>query len=203
MKKIILIAELSLFFIGLPMLYRFDFLPGFWKLIPLLLFFSYCLITLTNAKKISVEDLKLKEIKRTNWLKLFFFPFMLFTTLIILSPDNIFADFDNPRVLIAIITYPLLSSLPQEIIYRKFFYFRYSDLIKNKYLLIGLNAILFSIAHIYFQNYIALILTFLGAIAFSFTYLKSRSLIFVSIEHSMYGLALLCSDMNQYFYKAF
>jgi len=105
--------------------------------------------------------------------------------------------------LIAIIAYPLFSSLPQEVIYRKFFYFRYGALVHNKYVLIALNAVLFSFAHIYFQNYIALILTFVGAIVFSLAYLKSRSLLFVSIEHSIYGLALLCSSMNQFFYKEF
>lgn len=202
-KKLLYIAELFIFFIGLPIAYLFDFLPGFWKMIPLLIFISYCLIILKRAKKISLTDVKLKEVRNRDWIKLLIFPSLLFTTLFLLFPDNIFSDYDNPRVLLAIIAYPVFSSLPQEIIYRKFFYFRYSDLIRNKYLLIVLNALLFSFAHIYFLNYVALVLTLLGGIVFSLTYFKSKSLLFVSIEHSIYGLALLCSSMNQFFYKEF
>ncbi len=202
-KKLLYIAELFIFFIGLPIAYLFDFLPGFWKMIPLLIFISYCLIILKRAKKISLTDMKLKEVRNRDWVKLLIFPSLLFTTLFLLFPDNIFSDYDNPRVLMAIIAYPVFSSLPQEIIYRKFFYFRYSDLIGNRYLLIVLNALLFSFAHIYFLNYVALVLTLLGGIVFSLTYFKSKSLLFVSIEHSIYGLALLCSSMNQFFYKEF
>jgi membrane protease YdiL (CAAX protease family) len=202
-RKLIYISELLILFIGLPIAYLFDFLPGLWKMLPLLIFFFYCITILKRAKNLTGSDFNLKEVKRKDWIRLIIFPVLLFTTLFFISPENMFADFDNPRVLIAIIAYPLFSSLPQEIIYRKFFYFRYTELIKNKYLLIILNAVLFSFAHIYFQNYVALVLTLLGSIVFSLTYFKTKSLLFVSIEHSIYGLALLCSSMNQFFYKEF
>jgi membrane protease YdiL (CAAX protease family) len=203
LKKYICIAELVVLFIGLPIIYLFDFLPGLWKMIPLLIFISYCLVILIKAEKLSAEDLKLKGVRKKDWIKLLIFPSLLFLLLFLLFPDNILSDYNNPKVLLAIIAYPIFSSLPQEVIYRKFFYFRYSDLIRNKYLLIILNAVLFSFAHIYFQNYIALVLTLLGGLVFSLTYFKSKSLLFVSIEHSIYGLALLCSSMNQFFYKEF
>jgi len=203
LKNLIYTAELLLFFIGLPILYLFDFLPGFWKMVPLVAFFAYCLVILRKEKKLTSKELQLKGVKKKGWAKLLIFPVLLFAALLFLSPDNVFADYNNSRVIIAIISYPIFSSLPQEIIYRKFFYLRYSELIKNRYLLIGVNAVLFSFAHIYFQNYMALILTLIGGIVFSLTYLKSKSLLFVSIEHSIYGLALLCSSMNQFFYKEF
>lgn len=202
-KKLTLLSELVIFFFGLPIAFLFDFLPSFWKMIPLVVFISYCLIILIRAKEITRKDFELKEVRKRDWVKLLIFPTALFIILFFLTPDTIFSDFDNPRILVAIIAYPIFSCLPQEIIYRKFFYFRYSELIKNRYLLITLNAILFSFAHIYFQNYIALLLTLLGGVAFSVTYLKSKSLLFVSIEHGIYGLALLCSNMNQFFYKEF
>lgn len=202
-RKLLYLSELLILFIGLPIAYLFDFLPGFWKIIPLLIFITYCLFILQKGKKFTASEFKLNKVKKKDWSRLFIFPVLLFTLLLFISPNNIFADFNNPKVLIAIVAYPLFSSLPQEIIYRKFFYFRYSDLIKNKYLLIALNAALFSFAHIYFQNYIALVLTFVGGIVFSLSYFKTKSLLFVSIEHSIYGLALLCSSMNQFFYKEF
>ena len=198
-----MLFELFCLFVGLPVLYLFDFAPGLWKGVPLLLLFLYCLITLHKADAWKRSDWSLRTSGRSDWLKLLIFPVLLYSSLLIVSPDAIWADYSDKGVVIAIISYPLFSSLPQEIIYRKFFYLRYSGLVANPVILVAINALLFSFAHIYFANYVALLLTFLGGIAFSISYRKSKSLLFVSIEHSVYGLALLCSSMNQYFYKAF
>ncbi|MEO1053989.1 MAG: CPBP family intramembrane glutamic endopeptidase [Bacteroidota bacterium] len=202
-KRILLVAEMLVLFVALPVLFLFDFLPGLWKVLPLVLFMAYCFYILVKRGQIKKQDFLLKHIKTSAWLKMFIFPTGLFAVLYWQFPEILWADFNDRHVLIAIITYPLFSCLPQEIIYRQFFYFQYEKLLNNRYVLIALNAIIFSFAHIYFENYIALILTLLGGIAFSWTYLKTRSLLFVSIEHSVYGLALLCSGLNQYFYKAF
>ena len=52
------------------------------------------------------------------------------------------------------------SVYPQELIYRTFYFHRYSSLFRNKTLFIFLNAILFSLAHLFFRNALVLILTF-------------------------------------------
>lgn len=202
-EKIYRWLELLVFFVGLPVLYLYDFAPGFWKVAPLLFFFAYCLVILTRANEFTWGDWNLKWIEWRTWVRLLLFPMTLYVILFFVFPGNLFADFDDKKVVMAIIAYPLFSSLPQEIIYRKFFYYRYHGLISQRLLMWLVNAALFAFAHIYFGNYVALIMTFFGGLFFSWTYISTRSLLFVSIEHSIYGLALLCSVMNQYFYKAF
>ena len=66
-----------------------------------------------------------------------------------------------------------------------------------------LNGLLFSFAHLYFGSITALVITFVGGVVFAYSYLKTNSLLFVAIEHAIYGLILLSSYMNDHFYKAF
>ncbi len=89
------------------------------------------------------------------------------------------------------IFYSLFSVLPQELLYRTFFFTRYESIFPSKQIFIVLlNAFLFSFAHIFFRNLLVLVLTFLGGILFALSYLKSKSLFWVSIEHALYGFWL-------------
>jgi membrane protease YdiL (CAAX protease family) len=54
--------------------------------------------------------------------------------------------------------------------------------------LILVNALAFSYIHVMFNNWVVLLLTFVGGIIFTRTYLRSRSLLLATIEHAMYGL---------------
>jgi uncharacterized protein len=87
---------------------------------------------------------------------------------------------------LVIVLYPLLSVIPQELIFRKFFFFRYG-MFFTPYVLIVLNALVFSFVHLVFKNYIALVLTFVGGILFITTYIKTKSFSLVCIEHALYG----------------
>ena len=86
--------------------------------------------------------------------------------------------------------YIVFSVIPQELIYRSFFVKRYRNFIKNKKVFIILNSILFSFAHIWFQSWVVLIFTFIGSLFFIDTYLKTRSIWLVILEHSLYGVWL-------------
>jgi membrane protease YdiL (CAAX protease family) len=102
--------------------------------------------------------------------------------------------------LVVVILYPLLSVYPQEFIYRVFFFHRYKDMFKNRNILIHLNGILFGYIHIIFHNWIAVVLTATGGILFAYTYERSRSLLMVSIEHSLFGVYLFTIGLGDYFY---
>lgn len=86
--------------------------------------------------------------------------------------------------------YVLVSVIPQELIYRTFFVKRYQKLFKNEFLFVLINAALFSFAHIWFQSWVVLGFTFIGGIFFIKTYLKTKSLWLVLLEHSLYGIWL-------------
>lgn len=59
-----------------------------------------------------------------------------------------------------------------------------------------LNAIVFSLGHIFFKNSLVIILTFLGGILFAITFNKTKSTLLVSIEHVIYGCWLFTVGMG-------
>ena len=142
-----------------------------------------------------------------DWIIIFIrfilFVLILFTAVVFFS-NNLWADFSgNKKLIIMLAVYPLLSALPQELIFRKFFFHRYGDLFSNRDFLLVINIVLFSFAHIYFGNWIVIVFTLIGGLIFTLTFLKYKSLRVVTVEHSLYGLLILSSGLSQYFYKPF
>ena len=58
------------------------------------------------------------------------------------------------------------------------------------------NAILLSLAHIFFRSTLVMFLTFIGGILFAFTFNKTKSTLLVSIEHAIYGCWLFTVGMG-------
>lgn len=87
-----------------------------------------------------------------------------------------------------LIFYPWVSVYPQNVIYRAFFCQRYRPILGAGWGLIIVNAAAFSFGHFMFGNWVVLLLTFVGGLIFTRTYLKHRSLLLATIEHAMYGL---------------
>ena len=66
----------------------------------------------------------------------------------------------------------------------------------SKRLLVFMNAIVFSLGHIFFKNTLVLLLTFFGGFLFALTYYKTNSTLLVSIEHAIYGCWLFTIGMG-------
>ena len=96
--------------------------------------------------------------------------------------------------------YPLLSVLGQEIVFRPLFFRRYGDLLGGSWLRILVNAFVFALAHLFYQNWIALGLTFLGGAAFGYAYEKSGSFPVVFLMHMFAGQALFTLGLGAFFY---
>jgi hypothetical protein len=60
-----------------------------------------------------------------------------------------------------------------------------------------------SFAHLYFLGGVVIVFTLIGGLIFSLTYLKTQSLLVITIEHTMYGSVILASALGEQFYKAF
>ncbi len=109
---------------------------------------------------------------------------------------------ENPLTfLLVIFLYPFLSVIPQEIIFRKYFFFKFNAIMPRNYL-IFINGLVFSLAHVFFNNYIAIIFTFFGGIYLSWSYLRSESLTLVIYEHTLFGTFIFASGLGRYFYHA-
>lgn len=128
----------------------------------------------------------------------------IFSTVLLymIAPELLFSlvRYDPMLWLAVMLLYPLLSVYPQELIYRSFFFHRYRRLIPHPSLMIGLNALLFGYIHIIFHNWMAVLLTTLGGLYFAILYQRSRSLLFVSVVHALYGNLLFTLGLGSYFY---
>lgn len=99
--------------------------------------------------------------------------------------------------------YPLLSALPQELLYRSWFFRRYEPLFGPEAGMVLASALSFSFLHIVYDNPWALALSFAGGLLFARTYRRSRSLMLVTAEHALYGCLVFTIGMGGYFYEAF
>jgi len=195
--------EFATLFVILPVLYAADMIlmP---KVIPLIALFVYCLAILIARRRHSREWVSM----RANW-KLIAIRFVLINAgvvvaITIFSSHTLVADFSsNPKLLLMVLFYPFFSAFPQELIFREFFFYRYRDLFRKSQVLIAVNIILFAFAHVYFMNWIVIVFTLVGGALFAMTYQQTRSLLVVTLEHSIYGLVILSSGLWEYFYKAF
>jgi CAAX protease family protein len=153
-----------------------------------------------------IEKIKFKIAPNINWnpfwkqTSIKFAIIALITTVFVWLTDkdvlfNVILN--KPKLWIIILfVYSFLSVYPQELIYRTFFFQRYNSFFKNPNLLLFVNAIVFSLGHIFFRNTLVLILTFFGGLLFAFTFIKTKSTLLVSIEHAIYGCWLFTVGMG-------
>ena len=107
----------------------------------------------------------------------------------------------NPHFwLVVCVAYPLVSVLPQGILYRALWEKRYaSGLSRTASLLVG--AAFFAWAHVIFRNVWACAFTFVGGIFFLSSYRRTCSLLFSGIEHALYGDFLFTIGWGAFFYE--
>lgn len=196
-------CEIILVFVGLPLLYYFDYIP-FHKSIPLLTVFLLFLFLLIRDKSFDRKKFGFNGFSTRRLLFIRFIIFVIVSSLLvlILSPENLFI---LPRKqltlwIMIMIFYPIWSAYPQELIYRSWYFHRYRSLFKREWAFLVLNALLFSFSHIIFRNWLAIVLTFFGGLMFALTYKRSNSLMTVFIEHLLYGNYIFTVGIGQYFY---
>jgi membrane protease YdiL (CAAX protease family) len=192
--------ELLIIFVLIPLSFAFNYAPIL-KLVIGVLGFSYIIYVLFK-----IEKIKLRIEKNINWKA--FWRSTIIKLLIIMGITSIFVWFTDANNLFTVMLhkpklwalillfYSLFSVYPQELLYRTFFFQRYENLFKNEKLFIFINALLFSLAHLFFKNTLVLLLTFIGGILFAITFKKSKSTVLVSIEHSIYGCWLFTVGMG-------
>ena len=193
-------AELFILFILLPISFTIPY--AVWiKLSIGFLGFLYVIYVL-----LKVENEKFKIAPNLNWKH--FWKETLLKFLIIACLTSLFVWFTNKHMLfevvinkpimwiIFLLVYCFFSVYPQELLFRTFYFKRYKNLFKNESLFLFVNAILFSLAHMFFKNSLVIILTFFGGLLFAFTFNKTKSTLLVSIEHAIYGSWLFTVGMG-------
>ena len=195
------LTEFFIAFIIVPISFVLNY-PVLFKMIIGCLGFLYVLFVLLR-----IEKNEFKIAKGLNW-KLFWKQTLLkllavivLTTIYvwIFDKTNLFSVMLNkPLLWLAILfIYSVFSVYPQELIFRTFFFQRYETLFRSKTLLIFVNAIVFCLAHLFFRNTLVLVITFIGGLLFGLTFYKTKSTLFVTIEHAIYGCWLFTVGMGE------
>ena len=169
--------------------------------LPLFLVFFLSLYLLKKTPSFSFDFLK----KETEWkffflvslifiVSGFFYTIILDSNLLFKLPKNYFFIW-----IAVILFYPILSVIPQEIIFRVLFFERYSCLFKNQFLYLILNSIIFAYIHLVFQNFHAFFITLITSPIFAYAYLN-KSFKTCFLTHTVGGQLVFTYGLGEYFY---
>ena len=150
--------------------------------------------SLTISLRFKDDIIKIILPKKKHFLFFIFFDIFLIISMIKLFGDDFFLnDVDLKKYYftsVLLLFYLLFSVIPQEIIFRFLFFYKYKDYF-NKFEILLLNSLVFSFCHlIYFDIYI-LLFSFFGNLLFTFNYMKNKSLLLVIAEHFLLGQTLI------------
>lgn len=98
------------------------------------------------------------------------------------------------------IFYPVFSAYGQEIIYRTFLYRRYLSIFTKGWHFVMASALSFSFLHIVYYDPVSMILTFIGGLYFSWMYWSTRSVLYTSVLHGIFGMIVFGVGLGQYFW---
>lgn len=206
-SRLFLTVELATVFLLFPLfLFRVRLSFRRWIIPTLLLAAVICLVVLLRDRSFDRYRLWNSHDARARLRRtlLIFVPGGLALMLIVavLAPDLLFQlPKSRPRLWLAVlILYPLLSVYPQEIIFRTFFFHRYRRLFPRPGLMAIASALAFGFAHLFFDNWIAPVLSTAGGLLFATTYRRSRSTLQASLEHSLWGDLIFTVGLGWYFY---
>ena len=109
---------------------------------------------------------------------------------------------ERPQLLLFIwIGYPLVSALPQELLFRPLFFRRYAAILPAGPRADVLNAAVFSFAHLMYWSWIVAVMTFAGGLVFSWAYRARGSFFYAVLLHAVAGNILFAVGMGIYFYS--
>lgn len=205
-QRLRLALEWSALFIGVPAAYAAGWLP-IHIIFLLLVMAAGCWLVLWRRHKIRLGDLLRTRVPGAEWRRITAIyavaaPAML-GLLWLVQPAAMFSLIRrHPEVwLLIICAYPLVSVLPQELIYRVFLFERYRPLFGRGSGMVAASAAAFGFGHVVFHNWPAVALTLAGGWLFARTYQRTSSLLLVAVEHALYGWAVFTIGYGQFFYQ--
>jgi membrane protease YdiL (CAAX protease family) len=98
------------------------------------------------------------------------------------------------------VLYPWASVLGQELLYRPLFFRRYGDLFPRPWMLVSANAAGFALMHAFYQNPVALGLSFAGGLVFAELYRRTGSFPLLFVLHTIGGWLVFTSGLGLFFY---
>ena len=150
--------------------------------------------SLTISLRFKDDIIKIILPKKKHFLYFIFFDIFLIISMIILFGDDFFLkDLDLTKyyfISVLLLFYLLFSVIPQEIIFRFLFFYKYKDYF-NKFEMLLLNSFVFSFCHLIYFDIHIVILSFFGNLLFTLNYIQNKSLLVVIVEHFFLGQTLI------------
>ncbi|HVZ71555.1 MAG TPA: CPBP family intramembrane glutamic endopeptidase [Polyangia bacterium] len=104
------------------------------------------------------------------------------------------------RWAIVMTLYPI-SAYAQELVFRTFFFHRYGSLFSRPSTRVLASGVLFGLAHVVVNNWIAVGLAIVAGVIFAATYERTKSTLLVSFEHALYGDFVFSVGLGALFYS--
>ena len=207
-RRLWLISELGLFYIGAPLLMSWAIfawqVPLFLVLQPVLLgFIAYLLWDDTFQIKTELSrGFSLRALAG------------IFGTFVIVGGSIAIATYEifpylflsfpryRPDIwLMVMVLYPVLSVIAQELVFRTFFFHRYGPLFRDaKWLAVLTNGAVFGFGHIIFGNIIAVFGSMVVGFLLAYRYYHTRSFWAVWLEHTLYGCLVFTVGLGGFFF---
>jgi len=206
--RLYLWSEFALLFLGLPLLLytQRELLEGLFAPI-LVLLAAGCTFLLWRDRSFKRRQLWNRSAFRQHLRRTlrWFVPGSLVVggAFALLRPDLLltFPRFYPEVWLLILVTYPLLSVYPQEVIFRAFFFHRYDALFPSRWGKITASGLTFGFAHIVFANWVAPAMTAIMGIQFALTYARTESTLQVTVEHGLWGLYAFTVGLGWFVYS--
>lgn len=196
-------AEFALLFVGVPILMAAFF--GQYRLFPVLMGLTLVAIALLAVTPgFRIAELRRRPAPGAMQLAA---AFLLATATgclavaALLVPDQLLAfPIERPRLwAMVMLFYPLLSALPQELIYRPLFFRRYGALFGAGSTQIAVNAVIFGLGHLFYMNPVTIGLTVVAGAIFAVGYVR-HGFLFAVLLHAVAGQIVFTSGLGIFFY---
>lgn len=204
-NRIWLLVEFVLLFFGIPLLIYFDqdFLHPSIIILPVLVFIFFILRRTSDFRWKELVSWSIpRKVLITNAVIVLLSALLMLSYVYFFDRENLF---NLPRAHIWIylamcLFYPVFSAFGQEIIYRTFLYRRYGRIFTRGWIFVLVSAITFSFMHIVYYDPVSMILTFIGGLYFAGVYQQTRSVLFTSVLHGIFGIMFFGVGLGQYFW---
>jgi membrane protease YdiL (CAAX protease family) len=103
--------------------------------------------------------------------------------------------------LLVMLFYPILSALPQELMFRALWFRRYGTILPGGWPGIVLNAAVFALAHLMYWSWIVAAMTFAGGLAFAWAYARRGSFPMAVVMHALAGQIVFALGLGMFFYS--
>lgn len=200
--------EWTFWFVAFPLIAFFNWIPisKFLFFTAPLLYAGAWVLRSQRTKRVTLSPaISVREPLQLRWIlfRLFTITGAIALFAYLRHPDQfLMLPRERPQLwLMIVVLYPVLSALPQEFLYRRFYFCRYKLLFATPERMIWSNALVFAWLHLMYDNATAILLTFMGGWLFAETYRRTRQLWLPWLEHTAYGLAIFTFGLGRYFYE--